>query len=126
VGDEINSLLAALQKNPGDDDARRRAAELLDAEGKRDDAYAVLAPLINLTGHDDDAGLPCLCKRCLGTAPAAAESAGMTFHRSFAVVGKRVLHFWMLAEQEHERAHVRESVTKALAQRLSYIRAVSR
>jgi len=122
--DEIASLLVKLRANPDDLDARRRAAEALDADGKRVDALTVLAPLVNLTGHDDDAGLPCLCKRCLAAAPAAAESEGMKFTPSFAVVETRVLHFWMLAELEHERASVRESVTTALAKRLAFVKAV--
>jgi hypothetical protein len=116
--DEIRSMLVQLQAKPDDDDLRRRAAEALDAEGQRDDALAVLAPLINLTGHDDDAQLPCLCKGCLATAGASADAGGFSFRRSFAVVGRRVLHFWQLAEQEHERVAVRASVTAALRKRL--------
>jgi HEAT repeat protein len=124
--DETASLLVKLQANPDDLDVRRRAAEALDAEGKRADALAVLAPLINLTGHDEDAGLPCLCKRCLPAAPPVAESEGMKFTPSFAVVENRVLHFWMLAELAHERASVRESVTTALAKRLAHVKASAR
>ncbi|MDQ3335277.1 MAG: tetratricopeptide repeat protein [Myxococcota bacterium] len=124
--DEISSLLVKLQANPEDLDTRRRAAEALDASGKLDEAVAVLAPLINVTGHDEDVGLPCLCSRCLAAAPAAAESEGMKFSRSFAVTNKRVLHFWMLAELEHERAAVRESVAIALEQRLAHVKAAAR
>ena len=124
--DEISSLLVKLQANPGDHDVRRRAAEALDASGKRDDAVTVLAPFVNLTGHDDDAGLPCLCRRCLAIAGTSAEAEGMKFVRSFAVVGSRVLHFWMLAELEHERASVRESVTAALARRLEHVKGAAR
>jgi len=121
--DEISSLLVKLQANPEDLDTRRRAAEALDAAGKRADAMSVLAQLVNLTGHDEDAGLPCLCKRCLPAAGDSAESEGMKFSRSFAVVERRVLHFWMLAELEHERAAVRETVTTALAARLAHVKA---
>jgi hypothetical protein len=121
--DEISSLLVKLQANPADDDTRKLAAEALDASGKPDEAVTVLAPFINLTGHDEDAGLPCLCRRCLAQAPAAAEAEGMKFVRSFAIVGTRVLHFWMLADQAHDRANVRESVEAALKQRLAHVRA---
>ena len=124
--DEISSLLGKLQANPGDHDTRRQAAEALDAAGKLGEAMSVLAPLVNLTGHDEDAGLPCLCKRCLPQAGDAAESEGMKFLRSFAVVDTRVLHFWMLAELENERAAVRESVTTALATRLAHVKAAHR
>ena len=124
--DEISSLLVKLQAAPGDRDLRRRAAEALDAAGKHAEAAVVLAPLVNVTGHDDDAGLPCLCKRCIAIAPSTAMSEGMMFHRSFAVADTRVLHFWMLAEQEHERAQVRASVADALAHRLAYVKAARR
>jgi hypothetical protein len=121
--DEVSSLLVKLQADPDDLDMRRRAAEALDVAGKRDDALTVLRPLINLTGHDEDTGLPCLCKRCLAAAPNTAESEGMQFLPSFAVVGKRVLHFWMLADQASDRAAVRASVTESLAKRLAFVKA---
>jgi hypothetical protein len=117
--DEIASLLSQLEAKPDDLDLRSRAAYALDSDGKADAAVGNLAPLVNLTGHDDDTQLPCLCKRCLPRAGTAAEGGGMKFHRSFAVVGTRVLHFWLLAEQEHDRAGVRASVATALKARLA-------
>jgi hypothetical protein len=115
MGDDAQSLLAKLQANPDDAELRRRTAEALDDAGT--DALAVLARFVNLTGHDDDTGLPCLCRKCLPTAAATAESTGMQFVRTFAVHGTRVLHFWMLAEQKGDRAHVRASVADAMAAR---------
>ncbi len=111
-----------LQAKPDDVELRRKTAEALDASvvkgGERAAVDAVLAPLVNLTGHDDDAGLPCLCRDCLARAGVAAESAGMTFNRSFVIVGTRVLHFWMLDELAGERDNVRMSVASALRARL--------
>jgi len=75
--------------------------------------------VVNVTGHDDDAGLPCLCKACLPHAASTAEAAGMQFQRSFAVTGTRVLHFWMLAELAGDERNVRASVAEALATRLA-------
>jgi len=124
--DEIRSLLIQLSSTPGDPELRRRAAEALDAAGQRDDVWPILAPLVNLTGHDDDAQLPCLCTACLPRAGATAEASGMQFLRSFAVAGSRVLHFWMLQELDHERAAVRASVTEALRTRLATIKATKR
>jgi len=121
--DEIRALLDQLQASPGDAELRRRAAEALDAAGRRDEALPVLAPLVNLAGHDDDVGLPCLCKRCLPAAGATAESAGMAFTRSFAVSGTRVLHFWQLVEQEGERAAIRASVASAMRARAAAVKA---
>ncbi len=114
--DEIQTLLGQLESAPNDAALRTRAAEVLDAAGRRAEAFALLAPLINVSGHDDDAGLPCLCKLCLPRAGETAEAAGMTFKRSFAVTSNRVLHFW--TPTELDRAPVRKSVTEALATRL--------
>lgn len=118
ASDDVVVLLTELANRPGDAELRRRVAETLDERGRRDEAVAVLAPLVNLTGHDLDAELPCLCKRCLPTAGTTATSHDLAFVRSFAVAGTRVLHFWMLADQEPMRAKVRASVTEALRTRL--------
>ncbi len=122
MGDAIRSLLIKLQSSPGDAELRRVTAEALDAAGQRDDIAPILAPLVNLTGHDNDAGLPCLCKACLPNAAMTAESAGMKFERSFAIAGNRVLYFWMLEELAHERSQVRASVTAALHARLRAVK----
>ena len=114
----IIDRLVQLQSRPDDADLRRETAELLDSQGKLDDAVMVLAPLVNVTGHDNDAGLPCLCKTCLPSAGKTATAGELAFVRSFAVAGRRVLHFWMLADQD--RAAVRASVRDALAARLAY------
>jgi thioredoxin-like negative regulator of GroEL len=75
ASDDTVAMLAELAARPADHELRRRTAEALDDGGRYQEAIAVLAPLVNLTGHDDDTELPCLCKRCL---PAALE----TFQRS--------------------------------------------
>lgn len=120
--DEIRALLDQLEARPDDAELRRRAAEQLDAVGRREEAMPVLAPLVNLAGHDDDDGLPCLCKRCLPAAGFTAEAAGMKFTRSFAVAGTRVLHFWQLTELEGERAAVRASVATAMQSRAAVMK----
>jgi hypothetical protein len=111
-------MLVQLQAHPDDLDLRRRTADLLYAQGSLDDAVAVLAPLVNVTGHDNDAGLPCLCKQCLARAGGDATAGELAFVRSFVVVDRRVLHFWMLADQD--RTSVRASVADALRARLAY------
>lgn len=118
ASDDVAAMLAELAIRPSDHELRRRAAEALDDQGRDDEVAGVLAPLVNLTGHDDDVGLPCLCTRCLPGAGRAASAHDMQFVRAFAVVGTRVLHFWMLAEQQPERARVRASVASALRARL--------
>jgi len=116
MGDEIQALLGQLERAPNDAALRGRAAEALDAAGRRGEAIALLAPMVNVTGHDDDAGLPCLCKLCFARSNETAEAAGMQFKRSFAVATTRVLHFWTPVELD--RAPVRKSVAEALAARL--------
>ena len=113
--DDFSSKLMRLASQPGDASLRLAIAEELDASGRS--AAPILAGFVNLTGHEDDAGLPCLCKRCLASAPETAEAGGEAWTRSFAVVGTRVLHFWQLAHQH--RAQVRDSVTAALRARLA-------
>jgi hypothetical protein len=118
--DDIRALLVKLKATPKDVALRGRVAETLESTTKggadRKDVDAVLAPLVNLTGHDDAGGLPCLCRDCLARAGASAEADGLTFHRSFVMAGSRVLHFWLLADQG--RAQVRASVAHALHRRL--------
>jgi hypothetical protein len=116
VNDDIQSMLVTLQSRPDDADLRRRAAEALDAQGRFDEAVVVLTPFVNLSAHEADTGLPCLCKACLPTAGRTAEAGGMEFTRSFASIKNRVLHFWQLADQT--RAAVRASVADALAVRI--------
>jgi len=116
--DDVAVMLADLAARASDHELRGRAAVALDDRGRHEEAAEVLAPLVNLTGHDDDVGLPCLCARCLPAADRVASAHDMQFVRAFAVVGSRVLHFWMLAEQEPERAKVRASVASALRTRL--------
>jgi hypothetical protein len=115
--DEIQALLGQLTSAPNDAALRSRTAEALDDAGRRTEALEVLGPFINVTGHDDDAGLPCLCKLCLPHAAETAEAAGIHFKRSFAVTGTRVLHFW--APKELGRKPVRRSVAEALGKRLT-------
>ena len=115
--DDVQSMLVQLQSRPDDVDLRLRAAEALDAQGKPDDAVAVLAPLRNITAHEVDAGLPCLCKACLPAAPRTAQNGELAFVRSFAVAERRVLHFWQLADQH--RTEIRASVTASLRARLT-------
>jgi hypothetical protein len=115
--EEIQALLRQLEQAPDNATLRGRAADALDAAGRRDEAMAILAPVVNITGHDDDTGLPCLCKACLSRSTETAEAAGMTFRRSFAVARNRVLYFW--TPRELDRPGVRRSVSEALDQRLA-------
>ena len=52
-------------------------------------------------------------------AATTATHEGTEFVRSFVVVGRRVLHFWMLAEQARKGHGVRASVRVALVRRLA-------
>lgn len=114
--DEIQALLGKLDAAPADVTLRAQTAAALESAGRHPEVLAVLAPLVNVTGHDDDAGLPCLCKRCLPLAAVTADAAGMEFRRTFAVARDRVLHYWTL--RDLPRDSVRRDVAAALDARL--------
>lgn len=120
ASDELISLLVRVIQRPADVELRRRAAELLEQRGASQDALAVLSPLVNFTGHEEEGAgkLPCLCKTCLPSAGATAEIEGVTFVRAFVVSGSRVLHFWLVDELAEQRAEVKRAVGEALRGRL--------
>lgn len=119
VPDELISLLVQVIQRPDEPELRRRAAELLDQRGAGEEAMALLASLVNFTGHDESSALPCLCKTCLPKAGAVAESGGAKFLRSFAVHGSRVLYFWLIDELAEQRGEVKRAVGQALRGRLA-------
>jgi hypothetical protein len=118
ASDELVTLLVRLVATPADDEARRRAAELLEQREMRAEALAVLAPVVNVTGHEDGSPLPCLCKTCVAGAGLEADASGVGFTRAFAVHGTRVLHYWLIDERGPRRAEVRRAVGDALRGRL--------
>lgn len=115
-------MLDKLAKSPKDFELRRQAAEAIDRTialgAERTEIDKVLSGFVNLTGHDDDAGLPCLCRECLPRAGVTAEAQGSKYFRSFVIAGTRVLHFWMLEDVSSDRTNVRASVHAALLKRL--------
>lgn len=117
--DELVALLVQVIQRPGEAELRRRAAELLEQRGLFAEALAVLASLVNFTGHEEAPALPCLCKTCLASAGVKAETSGMTFTRAFAVSGTRVLHFWLADELAAQRGEVRRAVGEALRSKLA-------
>ncbi len=114
--DEIQALLGKLNQSPDDVALRGQTAAALESAGRHPEVLTVLAPLVNVTGHDDDTGLPCLCKRCLPLAADSADAAGMQFRRTFAIARDRVLHYWTL--RDLPRDTVRRDVAAALDARL--------
>ena len=73
---------------------------------------------INLTAHDAESVLPCLCKRCLPQSPERAETGGMSFTRSKVEAEGRALYYWMPDELLAQAAAVSQSVLGALMARL--------
>lgn len=95
-------------------------ALLLQAGGAPADAASeapVAAGPINLTAHDPDSQLPCLCKRCLPKAPEHAKTGGMEFTRSQVETGDKVLHYWLPDELLQDSARVSKSVLGVLLDR---------
>jgi hypothetical protein len=74
--------------------------------------------LINLTAHEPNSPLPCLCKRCLPKAPEHASTGGMEFTRSQVEAEGRVLYYWLPNELLSEAPRVSQSVLGALRARL--------
>ncbi|MDY7230845.1 hypothetical protein [Hyalangium rubrum] len=73
----------------------------------------------NLTAHDPESPLPCLCKGCLPQAPERAEARGMGFTRSKVEANGRALHYWMPDELLPDAHAVSQSVLGALMIRTS-------
>jgi hypothetical protein len=73
---------------------------------------------INLTAHDAESPLPCLCKRCLPHAPESASAQGMSFTRSHVEATDRVLYYWLPNELLPAAPEVSKSVRGALTARL--------
>lgn len=95
---------------------------LLQASGASTDGAPVEAPApagpINLTAHEKEPTLPCLCKRCLPQAPERAKAGGMDFTRSSVQTGDRILYYWMPDELLPQAPEVSKSVLGALIARL--------
>jgi hypothetical protein len=71
---------------------------------------------INLTKHDADSPLPCLCQKCLASAPETVH--GETYFRAQAAAQGRVLWFWVPTELKAELPAVLASVASRMAERL--------
>jgi hypothetical protein len=75
-----------------------------------------LEPRINLAAHED-AGLPCLCARCLPQAPETFDLDGIHLRRALAVEGIRMLHFWYPEQLEPNLDQMRRSISAAIKAR---------
>ncbi|PTL82815.1 hypothetical protein [Vitiosangium sp. GDMCC 1.1324] len=74
--------------------------------------------LINLTAHDPQGPLPCLCRRCLPASSEHAEAGGMAFTRNRVETKRRVLHYWLPDDLLPDAQQVAKSVLDALHARL--------
>jgi hypothetical protein len=94
-------------------------ALLLPASGSGGATEApVAAGPTNLTAHDPESQLPCLCKRCLPKAPERARTGGMEFTRSKVEAEGRALYYWLPEELLPDAPAVSKSVLGALLARL--------
>ena len=78
---------------------------------------------INLTAHVDASPMPCLCQKCLASAPETIVVQGATFLRAQAAAQGRLLWFWVPAELKAELAAVVESVAGKMALGLKPLKA---
>lgn len=72
----------------------------------------------NLTAHEKDSVLHCLCARCLDKAPETIEREGATYFRASVVAQGRILWFWVPGELKDDLATVAQAVQERLVERL--------
>lgn len=123
VSPATREMIAALVKEPADEALRERAARRLFAEGEASLAKALLAPLKHFNEHEKKADpkkgdLPCLCKKCIGAAPAEIDVLGLAFGRDFVCKLGRILHFWAPREVLADATDTQSSVRMALQRRI--------
>jgi hypothetical protein len=115
-----SELLADLNKTPGDDSLRERAARAQLAEGDPDGAYkTLLARLVNVTAHAKGSPLPSLHKKAIKPAVHRVEQDGEAFVRDFVCAQGRVLFFWLPEALSGEAEEVRDSIRTRLDTRLA-------
>ncbi len=72
----------------------------------------------NLTAHEPVTALPCLCAKCIGSAPERATAKDMSFFRMSAEAHGRTLHFWVPDELAETKRDVQQSVAGAMRVKL--------
>jgi hypothetical protein len=74
---------------------------------------------VNLARHETAAPLPCLCAKCLPSAPESFDVDGASYLRAKVEVKERVLWFWVPAVLKDDLPEVMKSVEHRLHGRLS-------
>jgi len=123
VSPATRELLAQLVKDPEEELLRERAAHRLEAEGAGASAKALLASFKHLNEHEKKVDpkkgdLPCLCKKCIGAAPAELDVLGLSFGRDYVCSAGRILHFWAPKDVLADASDTRTSVRMALVRQL--------
>lgn len=73
---------------------------------------------VNVAQHQAVTPLPCLCGRCLATAPETVDGAGVSYFRASAEAQGRVLWFWVPATLKDELPEVVAAVQARMRDRL--------
>ena len=73
---------------------------------------------VQLAAHDDKSPLPCLCAKCLPSAPETIAAHGGTYFRAQAAAQGRLLWFWVPTELKDRLPAVVESVAGRMAKSL--------
>ncbi len=79
---------------------------------------AGIAPPVNVTKHEEQTPLPCLCKACILESSDRQSVQGMDFIRTSTEVAGRVLYYWLPSEIEKDSTLVKKSVQSVLQARL--------
>lgn len=74
--------------------------------------------VIHVNAHEPGSKAPCLCKKCLPTAPAEVTIEGVTFQRDATTASDRVLHYWFPASLAAEREAMQRSIGQRLADKM--------
>lgn len=72
---------------------------------------------VNVAKHEENTGLPCLCRGCLASAPETITHGGGTYLRARAEANERLLWFWVPSELQGEVAAAVQAVEQRLKAR---------
>lgn len=123
VSAATREIVQQIVKDPEDETLRERGARRLAAEGAGASAKVLLAPFKHLNQHEKKVDprkgdLPCLCKKCIASAPAEVDALGLAFGRDFVCAQGRILHFWapkdVLADATDTQSSVRMSLVRQI------------
>lgn len=74
--------------------------------------------VIHVNAHEPSSKAPCLCKKCLPSAPAEITVEGVALRRDATTASDRVLHYWFPASLAGEQEAMRRGIGQRLADKM--------